>query len=160
MYRCRTVLLVAALLLSIPGFATAQEEDPTEGIAVTADSPPAVRVAFHDLERTRLPRDTVEAYRDLIDGLSRRCQYSGEQVARAATAASDMMAKYGAEGRSAYLILELFDQSAESGPYSTRVQCGQVFPSVLANLMGESGIPEAKIRNALDAMGGLLGSGG
>lgn len=159
MYRFRTALFVAALLVSIPGSAVAQE-DRAEGVAVTADSPPAVRVAFHDLERARLPRDTVEAYRDLIDGLSRRCQYSGEQVARVATAASDMIAKYGAEGRSAYQILELFDQSATSGPYSSTVQCGQVFPSILANLMGESGISEAKIRNALDAMGGLLGSGG
>lgn len=152
----RATGLSMCLALLLPASAAAQ----ADSVPVTTDAPPEVRLAFHDLQQPRVPRDTVRAYRELLDGLSRRCRYTDAMVARTAIRASKMLARHGVRRRSAYTILQLFDRSATGGPYSSRAQCGQVFPSVLANLMGEAGIPEAKIRNALDALGGLSGSGG
>lgn len=156
MHATRTLGLLFSLTLLLPASAAGQ----ADSVPVTADAPPEVRLAFHDMEQPRVPRDTVRAYRELLDGLSRRCRYTSGMVARNVITASNLLAQHGVQRRSAYTILQLFDRSATGGPYNSRAQCGQVFPSVLANLMGEAGIPEAKIRNALDALGGLSGSGG
>lgn len=151
MLRLRRQWLSLVLLLLAPAAAAAQA-DSTETVPVTADASPAVRLAFYDLRLVEVPRDTVDSYDALLQDLSQKCHYSDRKLARVAISGSRLLTGHGVDSVSARRILGHLDDAARAGPYSNRVRCGQVIPSVIANLTGDESVPELKIRNALRAM--------
>ncbi|MDP2497482.1 MAG: hypothetical protein Q8W44_05740 [Candidatus Palauibacterales bacterium] len=142
--RCR-VLASAALALTMlllggqatpVGAQTDSTPDSVETVPVTAESGPAVRLAFHDLGQVRIPRDTVDIYEDLIRDVAGYCQYGNVQVAALGRSASRVLKKVAGMDVSARNILERTRRSVQ-GSLAGRPDCRGVVLSVLAGLGGE-----------------------
>lgn len=110
--------------------------DSVERVPVTAESGPAVRLAFHDLGQVSIPRDTVEVYEDLIRDVAGYCQYGSVQVAALGRSASRVLKKVAGMDVSARNILERTRRSVQ-GSLAGRPDCRGVVLSVLAGLGGE-----------------------
>lgn len=139
-----SLLLSASLLPAAPGSAGARDgsaADTTEVVEVTADAPPPVRLAFFDKKMMRIPRDTVEAYRDLLDDLGMTCQYSPEQMASMATSAVRTLERHSTKTlRTRDLLARLSDNLSPS--LSSDTDCVTVVTSILRSVGGD-GVADA-----------------
>lgn len=134
MRSCLPSLVALSALVLLPAPGPGQSASDTTTVDVTADSSPAVRLAFYDLQTTPLSRDTVRRYRELLEELSSRCRNSPRTLAGVARGGVDRLRKHGVDEVSAFSLLERLEGTL-SGSLGGTPQCQNLMGSIVQSLM-------------------------
>lgn len=137
-----SVLLLAATAAAA---APTEARTDTSWVEVTADSPPAVRLAFHDIRSLRVPEVVVERYSRLLQSLSTTCRTGEATVARVADAAVQWLNERVDRRFERIGFLSEFDESLGTARKSVP-DCRTQARSVLLGMAEETDLREMEVR--------------
>lgn len=135
------LLLTATAASAAPSEARAD----TSWVEVTAESPPAVRLAFRDIMSVRVPEVVVERYSTLLQSLSMTCRTNEATVAQVADAAVEWLNEKADRRFERIEFLSEFDESLGTARKSAP-DCKTQARSVLLGMTRDTNLRDMEIR--------------
>lgn len=149
MRRAAGLLLSSLVLFAPPLVAAPGVSSGVDTVEVTAESSPAVRLAFFDVGEVQLTRDTVEAYEELLSRLSGECRTSPGVLARKARGGASILRRHGVSDIPAFTVLDRLE-NAIGGPLNAQPQCDELMADALLRIGGSRlDVPRGKITDEL-----------
>lgn len=148
-----TAVAAFALLLAAAALPAAPSEARTDTswVEVTAESPPAVRLAFHDIRSLRVPEIVVERYSRLLQSLSSTCRSGEASVAELADAAVEWLNQRTDRRFERVEFLSAFDESLGTARKAAP-DCRTQARSVLLGMARDTNLREMEIHTLQDML--------